>query len=155
MFWLPSAFSKDCNVPGDDIPDSVVQRYDCELPSEENPLASLLFATEGETLRFFLQRISSQQAFNIGVSICFFSIWLIFCATQYGIAVPAGLFFPGLLIGGSLGQFVALTFNKIGILDTEHMLTEMPTYAVIGGVAVLSGYTRLSFCLAVLLMETT
>ena len=31
----------------------------------------------------------------------------------------------------------------------------MPTYAVIGGVAVLSGYTRLSFCLAVLLMETT
>lgn len=31
----------------------------------------------------------------------------------------------------------------------------MPTFAIVGSVAVLTGYTRLSFCLAVLLMETT
>jgi H+/Cl- antiporter ClcA len=35
------------------------------------------------------------------------------------------------------------------------MYNSMATYCIIGGVAVLAGYTRLSFCLAVLLMETT
>ena len=101
VFWLPSAFG--CNTPTSDIPESVIQRYDCFNPDDENPLASLLYATEGDTLRFFLTRIGSDQVFNIGVSICFFAIWFLFCAAQYGIAVPAGLFFPGLLIGGSLG----------------------------------------------------
>lgn len=41
----------------------------------------------------------------------------------------------------------------IGVLGDgdKHDLT---TYAVVGGVAILAGYCRLSFCLAVLLMET-
>lgn len=44
---------------------------------------------------------------------------------------------------------------EIGILSTAKMISAVNVYATIGGVAVLTGYTRLSFCLAVLFMETT
>jgi len=37
------------------------------------------------------------------VAIAFFLLWFFFCAIEYGLALPAGLFFPGLLIGASLG----------------------------------------------------
>lgn len=60
-------------------------------------------------------------------------------------------------MGASLGQFVGLIINKISssLLSETHLYNSMATYAVIGGTSVLAGYTRLSFCLAVLLMETT
>lgn len=89
------------------------------------------------------------------VAIAFFILWFFFCAFEYGIALPAGLFFPGLLIGASLGQFVGLFLFEIGALSNNKMLEAINVYATIGGVAVLTGYTRLSFCLAVLFMETT
>lgn len=43
----------------------------------------------------------------------------------------------------------------VGIISSAKMLASINVYATIGGVAVLTGYTRLSFCLAVLFMETT
>ena len=85
----------------------------------------------------------------------FFILWFFFCAIEYGLAVPAGLFFPGLLIGASLGQFVGLFLYDIGVITEAKMLLSINVYATIGGVSVLTGYTRLSFSLAVLFMETT
>ena len=89
------------------------------------------------------------------MAVSFFLLWFIFCAIEYGIAVPAGLFFPGLLIGAALGQFVGLFMFQIGIITEAKMIGSINVYAAIGGVSVLTGYTRLSFCLAVLFMETT
>lgn len=89
------------------------------------------------------------------MAVVFFLLWFFFCAIEYGLAVPAGLFFPGLLIGASLGQFVGLFLFDIGIITESKMLESINVYATIGGVSVLTGYTRLSFCLAVLFMETT
>jgi len=44
---------------------------------------------------------------------------------------------------------------EVGIITEAKMLSSISVYSTIGGVAVLTGYTRLSFCLAVLFMETT
>ena len=68
----------------------------------------------------------------------------------YGTAVPAGLFLPGILIGCSLGRMLSL-FIKMNIGQT----VQIATYGTIGAAAVLGGYSRLSFSLAVIMLETT
>lgn len=101
FFFIPLAFS--CSSPPEGIESEGTKRYNCENEKDENPMATLMFSTEGETLRFFLTRLSDPKAFNLLISITFFMIWFWGCALEYGIAVPAGLFFPGLLMGGALG----------------------------------------------------
>ena len=156
VFFLPAIFTGDCTAPPAGFEHSdVVHRYTCPVEGDENPMATLFFSTEGATVRFLLTSFKQGSAFNFFVSLVFFLVWFFFCAIEYGIAVPAGLFFPGLLIGAGLGHFVALLLNKIGLLSTDNLLNSISTFSIVGGVAVLSGYTRLSFCLAVLLMETT
>ena len=104
-------------------------------------MATLFFSTEGDTVKFLLTAFKQGSDFNFFVSLTFFLVWFFFCAIEYGIALPAGLFFPGLLIGASLGHFVALFLNKIDVLSTSNMLESMSVFAIIGGVAVLTGYT--------------
>ena len=68
----------------------------------------------------------------------------------YGTSVPAGLFLPGILIGCSLGRMMTLFLSTY--LNHE---ASPATYGTIGAAAVLAGYTRLSFSLAVIMLETT
>mmetsp|Transcript_1530 Transcript_1530/g.2101 ORF Transcript_1530/g.2101 Transcript_1530/m.2101 type:complete len:194 (+) Transcript_1530:1121-1702(+) len=68
----------------------------------------------------------------------------------YGTAVPAGLFLPGILVGCSLGRMLGL-FIETNIEQS----VQMATYATIGATSVLAGYSRLSFSLAVIMLETT
>lgn len=159
FFYIPQMF--ECSDPLEgNATESGNERfifYDCQEQGQENLLAKRLFSKEGEILKSFFAKISNPETFNIGISVVFFLIWFWFCAIDYGLAVPAGLFFPGLLMGGALGEFVALTMHEIfpGLVPEEHVYQSMATYAMIGGTSVLAGYTRLSFCLAVVMMETT
>jgi len=113
-------------------------------------MATLLFNTQGDTIRYFFDEANH---FTDGLAITFMLVWFFSTATTYGTAIPAGLFFPGLLIGAALGEFVGRAMVAINWLDPTDK--EITVYALVGGVAVLTGYCRLSFCLAVLLMETT
>lgn len=70
----------------------------------------------------------------------------------YGTAVPAGLFLPGILIGCSLGRMLALLIETNLV---NHHEVQPATYAIIGAASVLAGYSRLSFSLAVIMLETT
>jgi len=115
---------------------------------EYNTLATLLFNTEGATVRGYLGYGTELAAW---ISVVYFFYWFFLSVISYGTAVPAGLFFPGILMGCALGHFIAKFFVEMGLIDSF----KSQTYAIIGGAAVLAGYTRLSFCLAVLLMETT
>ena len=64
--------------------------------------------------------------------------------------MPAGLFLPGILIGCGLGHFVGEFVRDYITSDNTS-----PTYAIMGAAGILSGYSRLSFSLTVLMMETT
>jgi len=87
------------------------------------------------------------------LAVTFMITWFFMTSTTYGVALPSGLFFPGLLIGASLGEFVGRILVAFELLNKDS--PEITTYSVVGGAAVLAGYCRLSFCLAVLMMETT
>jgi len=79
-----------------------------------------------------------------------FMIWFIMTVFTYGTAVPAGLFLPGILIGCSLGRMLTL------FISTNIETTVQPaTYSIIGAASVLAGYSRMSFSLAVIMLETT
>jgi len=65
-----------------------------------NEMATLFFNTEGDTIKYLLKAANN---LDYMVALTFMLVWFFFTATTYGCAIPAGLFFPGLLIGASLG----------------------------------------------------
>jgi len=84
----------------------------------------------------------------------FVGAWYFFTITTYGTNVPAGLFLPGMIIGCSLGEIYAHSTLYMGIYDEEHYIKYRVAYIIIGMAAMLASYTRLTYSLAVIVMET-
>jgi len=83
----------------------------------------------------------------------YFALWYFGTANTFGIWIPAGIFVPGMLMGCSLG----LLYLDMMIDGLKMNLFRVggQSYLIIGASAMLSGYTRLTYSLAVLMMETT
>jgi chloride channel 7 len=113
-------------------------------------MATLFFNTQGNTIRYFFDEA---HELTDTLAVVFLVTWFFMTSLTYGVALPSGLFFPGLLIGASLGEFVGRVLISFELLEKGS--SEVTVYSVVGGAAVLAGYCRLSFCLAVLMMETT
>ena len=88
-----------------------------------------------------------------GDYLIYFLLWFFFTATTFGIWVPGGFFIPGILMGCSLGMLylnILLSGFNMSLLRAGGQ-----SYLVIGTAAMLAGYTRMTYSLAVILMETT
>lgn len=127
-----------------------------------NPLATLVFNTESGTLTEFfrypqimqVEMIQGDQYSGlIGDVTIYFFLWYFFFITTYGIAVPAGVFVPGMLIGCSLGM-IYLDLLMTGF-NINMMRLGGQSYLVLGAAGMLASYTRLTYSLAVIIMETT
>lgn len=81
-----------------------------------NPMASLLFRGEGETVKILL---SNGKDIGFLVHLTFLMYWLVFTAITYGAFIPAGLFIPGILMGNSLGIIIGHTFDSMGYFGKE------------------------------------
>ena len=78
----------------------------------------------------------------------------------YGTNVPAGLFLPGMIVGSALGEIMAKTLKdhtEYGRTREEEQvyINTRKHFVVLGCGAVLAGYTRMTYSLAVILMETS
>lgn len=124
-------------------------------------MATLMFNTEGDAIRTLISQF--EQAGGIEVSygglLAFSSIWYFFTIVTYGCWVPAGLFLPGIIIGCAVGglysQFQLWIFGNT-LADTYATGTEAavtPVLVAAGGM--LAGYTRLTYSLVVIMLETT
>jgi chloride channel 7 len=107
----------------------------------------LLLNPEGKTIKAFLTK---EAVFDYNPLLIHFLIWYLMTILSYGTFVPSGLFLPGILIGCSLGRMMTLFLSTY--LNHE---ASPATYGTIGAAAVLCGYTRLSFSLAIIMLETT
>lgn len=88
-----------------------------------------------------------------GQVFAYFCLWYFFTVTTFGIWVPAGIFVPGMLMGCALGiLYLDLMVYGFGF---PILRIGGASYLVIGSTAMLSGYTRLTYSLAVVMMETT
>ena len=146
IYFAPMILRDDCLMENDKIIEASFIQYKCEK-DEYNPLATLLLNTEGTVIKALLNKMA---VFTYYPLFLFFLIWYFFTVITYGTMVPAGIFLPGILIGCSLGRMVGLFIE-----DTIIREIKPSTYAIIGSAAILAGYTRLSFSLAVIMLETT
>lgn len=85
----------------------------------------------------------------------FVSVWYFYTIITYGTNVPAGLFLPGMIIGCSLGEIYAHQCYNMGILDDIHYQKYRVIYIILGMGAMLAGYTRMTYSLAIIVMETS
>jgi hypothetical protein len=79
--------------------------WDCNAGGY-SPLATLFFNTEGGTIRNLFRK---SDYFDIdAVNLAYFGlVWYIFTITTYGVKIPAGLFLPGIIMGGAMGRLWA------------------------------------------------
>ena len=84
--------------------------------------------------------------------IIFFTIWYIFTIITSGTAAPLGIFLPCMIIGCAIGHIYA---NISIALFPDDPNIHSQSYAIIGAASMLSGSTRMTYSLAVLMMETT
>ncbi len=79
--------------------------------------------------------------------------WFIFTSISSGTAVPSGIFLPCMIVGCGIGNLYGGIHVKIFNSDSE--LIDLETMSILGATAVLSGSTRMTYSLAVIMMETT
>ena len=71
----------------------------------------------------------------------------------YGVWVPAGLFLPGILIGSAVGLLYMQLMLEAFNLNIDRIGGQ--SYIILGQTAMLAGYCRLTYSLAVIMLETT
>jgi H+/Cl- antiporter ClcA len=145
IFYAPLITASNCEKETDKLETEFI-KYTCP-DGDFNPLATLLLNPEGTTIKAFL---NPGAIFDYSTLLMHFMIWYGMTIITYGTCIPAGLFLPGILIGCSLGRIMTLFIN---VYLGWNVLPA--TYAIIGAASVLAGYTRLSFSLAVIMLETT
>lgn len=117
-----------------------------------NPLATLFFSTEKDQIHTLFSRDDIIE-YSLVEIFAFFITWYCFTITTYGVWVPAGLFLPGIITGGALGKLYTIVCAKIfGWAIDGH---DSQNNALLGATAMLAGYCRLTYSLAVLMIETT
>ena len=146
IYFAPLIMKEDCLLEEEGRLNAHYIQYLCP-DKEYNSLATILLNPENSIIKTFM---SKRAVFSYESLMIYFCIWYLFTVITYGTAVPAGIFLPGILIGCALGRMVGL------FIDTYLYQEIHPsTYAIIGAAAILAGYTRLSFSLAVIMLETT
>ena len=83
----------------------------------------------------------------------YFFVWYGLTIITYGVWVPAGLFLPGILIGCSVGIIYLDMLVYAFDVDIERVGGQ--SYIIIGATAMLAAYCRLTYSLAVIMLETT
>jgi len=125
-----------------------------------NPFASLVFNTEGGTIRQLLNFPVVFKDINDGAStvsttniLIFFLVWYLLTITTYGVWVPAGLFLPGIIIGSSIG----LLYLQLMVVGLNLNIAQIggQAYIIIGAASMLAAYCRLTYSLSVIMLETT
>mmetsp|Transcript_40703 Transcript_40703/g.39306 ORF Transcript_40703/g.39306 Transcript_40703/m.39306 type:complete len:520 (+) Transcript_40703:73-1632(+) len=146
IFLAPLTMRDECYDASEDHLETANIRYLCE-EGDYNRLATFLFNPENKVIKALLDKYAE---FTYGSLVVYLLIWYTLTIITYGTCVPAGIFLPGMLIGCDMGKLVG-QFVKTYIISSIHV----PTYAIIGAASVLAGYSRLSFSLAVIMLETT
>lgn len=122
-----------------------------------NGLGTLLWNTEGSVIRIIMNHKSNSSVLAF---LIFFVIWYLFTVFTYGTNVPSGLFVPGMLIGCAIGSlfFEALHASNLfgNILNNQAIMDSIrKKHIIIGATSFLAGYTRMTYSLGVIMMETS
>lgn len=131
---------------------TTVYRGWCRDPDTFNPIVSIFWQTEGGLIRDIL---SESVMCSLTQMVIFCAVWYFWTIVTYGTNVPSGLFLPGMIIGCALGEIYAHICLDLEIYDMDHYIKYRVIYIILGMGAMLAGYTRMTYSLAVIVMETS
>lgn len=120
-----------------------------------DPNASLFWGSEGGIIKNIMNTQVSVSPANL---FAFLAVWYFFTITTYGTNVPAGLFLPGMIIGCAMGRTIyngVDYFGWIYIHDDIQEKSIIRSYIILSCAGFMAGYTRMTYSLAVILMETS
>jgi H+/Cl- antiporter ClcA len=115
----------------------------------------MFLSRQTEVLKIFMTDGSKFLQSNM---IIFVGNWIFFTYITSGTAVPCGIFLPCMVIGCGLGHIYHPLHLYLCALFPESIKNDpinSETVSILGAAAVLSGSTRMTYCLAVIMLETT
>ncbi|PXF48258.1 Chloride transport protein 6 [Gracilariopsis chorda] len=121
----------------DSAPFSDFSRFHCE-EGQYSPWASLMYNPSDSVVRavMFTPGSGHFPAAAVATAVAFYFVFIIW---TYGVAVPAGVFFPGVLLGSVYGRLVAIAVKAIFPTRTD---LSSRGIAFVGAVSALAGFTR-------------
>ena len=161
---MPSRCKEDASLPGctaryassSVMKEEDLVQYTCQKDGMYNPAASLFFTTGDKTIEHLLSR-NTHYMFDYGALVTLFTVYFSLCCYTAGMAPALGTMIPALLIGSVLGRIAGLgVTDLVGVHEGEAWTWVDPGgFALIGAAAFFGGLTRLTFSLAVVMIEIT
>eukprot|EP00347_Sterkiella_histriomuscorum_P003230 403365093 len=143
----PNDDTNYCQVNKENVPS---RQFLCKDGTFDR-LATLLFENQSNTIKTFM---SDQREILLENAAIFTILWFIFLCITSGVAAPLGIFIPCILIGCGLGHMYFHLHYKIFTFEEDNHI-KAATFATLGATAVLAGSTRMTYSLAVIMLETT
>ncbi|CAN8073888.1 unnamed protein product [Agarophyton chilense] len=112
-------------------------RFHCE-EGQYSPWAAAIYNPADSVVRSLLYVTGSEKfsAAALAVALLYYFIFIIW---TYGAAVPAGVFFPGFLLGSVYGRLIGMAMQAIFPSRTD---ISLGGFAFVGAVSALAGITR-------------
>lgn len=89
----------------------------------------------------------------------FGTVWFLLMSVTYGTNVPSGLFLPGMIVGCTIGDLTARLFLLLGLANdrgpNENFTGIKTEFVILACAAMLAGYTRMTYSLVIIMIETT
>lgn len=151
--------AKDCRPVDDELtrvlesaPLSDFSRFVCENENEYSPWAAMIYNPTDTVVRGLLY--TQGNIFPAGAVAAALVYYYIFIVWTYGIAVPAGVFFPGFLLGSVYGRLLGIAVQAMFPGRVGDDAVSLTGYALVGAISALAGLTR-TISVAVVALEAT
>ena len=156
FYWLPHLYNecKSNSLISEENLDLLV-RYDCK-EGEYNPIATMFENEEVGAIRSIMSGFDGPGGIRLPPQqmVTYLGVWYLATITTYGVWVPAGLFLPGIIVGCAVGAIYEEINQSIFADDNKtYSNSVVPVLLAVG--AMLSAYCRMTYSLAVIMMETT
>ena len=153
-YFLMKRNPNNCYTPIGDIDPHIHYKAWCE-EGKYDVVSNLFWSAEGSIIRNLLNHKVRIECPEL---LIFMFIWYLFTIVTYGTNVPAGIFLPGIVIGCALGKLVFTVAEETGLVSVvdDHQREKMATsFMILACGAFMSGYTRMTYSLGIILMETS
>ena len=144
-----------CKIP----PQTGTLAPNVTAPSYFQPFASLTFGFADSSAQMLLAW-HSHRDFGLVTAFVFLVIYFVFSVLTAGARITGDILLPAIVIGASIGRLVGVGTRYAAIAaasgdETEVTWADPGAFALIGAGAFLAGTTRLTFSIAVILIELT
>jgi len=119
--------------------------------SNYNDLANLLIVPEEFALKLLYSR--TMNTFSFSSLFIYLGIYFCMVVLTSGLTLANGLFVPMMLIGGAYGRIVGQLMQTM--FSTWNPSVDASIYALVGSTAMMSGFSRITISLCVIVIELT